>query len=299
LSLLTSKRSYLLYIHCVFSSLSGITVLLTTYTSSNYFAKNRAFVSSLFAGAGLSATMWFSIFQMLIDNNRLTLSQLSYIWLSFGFVMFVSSFLCLDWNFKWLNLPYQFDIQLESNEENQKSFLKTVLNPLYVLVVLFLSILLLPTVCLSVYWNPYVTYLTNSNEQLLNRYTFAYNLSSISALLICPLNGYLLGYHADRSQQRKFLNICLVESVSWLLNVILCILCMFLSSNLLIPILILNILSRSTIVAGCQSVISTFFPSIYIGRLTGIMWTIVGAITFVQLGLTKLTEDIHKAWRVK
>ncbi|CAF4370279.1 unnamed protein product, partial [Rotaria sordida] len=37
--------------------------LLTSYSSSGYFTKSRAFVSTLFAGACTSATMWYSIFQ--------------------------------------------------------------------------------------------------------------------------------------------------------------------------------------------------------------------------------------------
>lgn len=41
------------------------------------------------------------------------------------------------------------------------------------------------------------------------------------------------------------------------------------------------------------------FPSQYIGRLTGIMWTIVGAVTFIQFALIKLTVDINRAWRVR
>jgi hypothetical protein len=33
-----------------------------------------------------------------------------------------------------------------------------------------------------------------------NQYTFAYNVSTISAILICPINGYLLGFKADQSK---------------------------------------------------------------------------------------------------
>ncbi len=54
----------MLYIHCVFSSLSGTAVAITSYTSSNYFSKSRAFVSALLAGAAISSTMWFSIYQV-------------------------------------------------------------------------------------------------------------------------------------------------------------------------------------------------------------------------------------------
>lgn len=29
------------------------------------------------------------------------------------------------------------------------------------------------------------------------------------------------------------------------------------------------------------------------------MWTIVGAFTFIQFALIKLTDDINKSWRVR
>lgn len=62
-------RDYLLFIHTVFSSLAGITVLVTSYASSDYFSKSRAFVSTLFAGACTSASIWYSVFQVKILQN--------------------------------------------------------------------------------------------------------------------------------------------------------------------------------------------------------------------------------------
>ncbi|CAF5051984.1 unnamed protein product, partial [Rotaria sp. Silwood1] len=112
-------RDSLLYVHTSFSSLASIIVLLTAYTSSGYFSKSRAFVSALFAGACTSATMWYSIFQILIDAQKITLQQLSYIWMSFGVLMLVSSFVFLDWSFPLLNLPYQFNTTLEKKNISQ------------------------------------------------------------------------------------------------------------------------------------------------------------------------------------
>ncbi|CAF4769593.1 unnamed protein product [Rotaria sp. Silwood1] len=300
LALLKPGRDYLLYIHCIFSSISGIVVVITTYTSSNYFSKSRAFVASLLAGAGISSTMWFSIFQAIIDNEILELSHLAYIWLAFGLLMLITSFLFLDWKYSFLNLPYKFDVQLESTDENElnrNSFWKHFRSPLYILVVLFLSILLIPSVFLAVVWEPSITFITEHDKSLANKYTFAYNVTMAFSIIICPINGFLLGFKADKSKKQKLLNISLVQTTSWLLNIALCIIPMFLSPNIIIPILIINCLSRATIVAACQAVISTFFPSTYIGRLTGIMWTIVGIITFIQFALVKLTNPIEEAWR--
>ncbi|CAF0883540.1 unnamed protein product [Rotaria sordida] len=57
LALIAPGRDSLLYVHRTFSSLAGIMILLTAYSSSGYFTKSRAFVSALFAGACTSATM--------------------------------------------------------------------------------------------------------------------------------------------------------------------------------------------------------------------------------------------------
>ncbi|CAF4278038.1 unnamed protein product, partial [Rotaria sordida] len=54
---------------------------------------------------------------------------------------------------------------------------------------------------------------------------------------------------------------------------------------------------RATIVGGSQAVVATFFPSEYIGTLTGVMWTLVGVIATVQYGLVQLTDDISRSWR--
>ncbi|CAF1222983.1 unnamed protein product [Rotaria sordida] len=324
LAVVAPGRDVFLYVHTSFSSLAGIMVLLAAYTSSDYFSKSRAFVSALFAGACTSATMWYSIFQVLIDARKITLQQLSYIWMSFGVLMFISSFMFLDWKFPILNLPYQFDTKLETkkipstntinenslsnNDESDKMKWYTrilkrkgvwhhLTSPLYLLVVLFLSILLLPGIFLAVTWYPWVYYITKQDTVLTNKYTFAFNLSTISAILICPVNGFLLGFKADKSKKQKLLNISIMQTISWLINIVACIVCMFAQKSMIIPALVINCFARATIVGGSQAVVATFFPSEYIGTLTGVMWTLVGVIATVQYGLVQLTDDISRSWR--
>ncbi|CAF1583015.1 unnamed protein product [Rotaria sp. Silwood1] len=222
LALITSGRDSLLYVHTSFSSLASISVLLTAYTSSGYFSKSRAFVSALFAGACTSATMWYSIFQILIDAQKITLQQLSYIWMSFGVLMLVSSFVFLDWSFPLLNLPYQFNTTLEKK---------------------------------------------NISQDILT------------------------------GKKQKLFNISLMQTISWLLNIIACIICMFVRKSMIIPALVINCIARATISGGSQAVVATFFPTEYIGTLTGVMWTSVGVIATVQYGLVQLTNDITGSWR--
>ncbi|CAF0883502.1 unnamed protein product [Rotaria sordida] len=320
LAFVAPGRDSLLYVHTAFSSLSGIMILLTAYSSSGYFTKSRAFVSALFAGACTSATMWYSIFQVLIDARKVSLQQLSYIWLSFGVLLLISSFLYLDWTFPILNLPYQFDTKLEEKNVSSNSVIGRSISeidrmkwytrilkrkgvwyyltsPLYILVVFFLSILLLPGIFLSVTWYPWVHYITQQNTPLTNKYTFALNLSTIAAIFICPLNGFLLGFKADKSKRNKLFNISLMQTIAWLLNIVACIVCMFVRTSVIIPALVINCIGRATIVGGSQAVVATFFPSEYIGTLTGVMWTLVGVIATIQYGLVQLTDDIARSWR--
>ncbi|CAF4710687.1 unnamed protein product, partial [Rotaria magnacalcarata] len=58
---------------------------------------------------------------VLIDNGKMELSQLAYIWLAFGLIMFLTSFLFLDWKYSFLKLPYKFDIHLEVADEGIKA----------------------------------------------------------------------------------------------------------------------------------------------------------------------------------
>ncbi|CAF1386429.1 unnamed protein product [Rotaria sordida] len=120
-----------------FSSLFGIIILLTAYTSSDYFSKSKAFVSTLFARVCTSATI-------LVFN--------------------IST----------------------------------------------------------------------------NKYKFAFNLSTISAILICSLNGFLLEFKADKSKKQKLLNISLMQTISWLINIVTCIICMFVQKGMIISALIIN-----------------------------------------------------------
>ena len=160
-----------------------------------------------------------SSLQVLIDGNHLHLSSLSYIWSSLAVLLFFTSFAFLDWTYARVRLPYQFNIELESTDQNdQKPFWKYLVDPFYILIVLFLSFVILPTVFLAVVWKPSITWMVHGDAirgeidsfqslspsvppstSSADRYTFAYNVSSISSVLICPLTGYILGYKSDRS----------------------------------------------------------------------------------------------------
>lgn len=48
-----------------------------------------------------------------------------------------------------------------------------------------------------------------------------------------------------------------------------------------------------------SSLVIHSFPSKYIGRLTGIMWSMVGLTICLQYGLVKLTVAVPDSWKVR
>jgi len=47
------------------------------------------------------------------------------------------------------------------------------------------------------------------------------------------------------------------------------------------------------------SKLKSSFPSQYVGRLTGIMWSVVGLTICLQYGLVKLTVIVPDSWKVR
>ncbi|CAF1119660.1 unnamed protein product [Rotaria sordida] len=221
---------------------------------------------------------WLALALVKSDKNKLSLSQLSYIWMSYGIVMFFSAFLFLDWKFPILNLGYTFDSKLKQtittpvDEVHSKTkwyeqiyrrigLWEHLTNPLYIVVVLYLGFLLMPNILLSVTWYPWVYYINHNDIKISDNYTFVFNMAALSQIALCPMVGFLLSFRANRSLKQKLLNAAIAQTCSWILNIIFCIICMFVNSSFIIPALIFNYIARSAIVAGSQAVITTLHGS--------------------------------------
>jgi hypothetical protein len=62
--LIILDRSFLIFVHTFFTSIASFIIQITSFTTCNYFSKSRAFLLSLFVGASLSSSMWYSVFQV-------------------------------------------------------------------------------------------------------------------------------------------------------------------------------------------------------------------------------------------
>ncbi|CAF1684867.1 unnamed protein product, partial [Adineta ricciae] len=174
---------------------------------------------------------------------------------------------------------------------------KHLTSPLYILTTLYLAILFTPTTFLSTTWYPWVYYITNHDESLTEKYTVIFNISAAASIIICPIHGFLLDFQADRSKARQWLNISISQTITWIVSIISCILCMFVTTNVIIVALIFNGIAHATIEAGNIAIIASCFPSEYLGTLIGVMWTVAGLIILIQYGLSELTYDIPMSWR--
>ncbi|CAF0950773.1 unnamed protein product [Rotaria sp. Silwood1] len=82
-------------------------------------------------------------------------------------------------------------------------------------------------------------------------------MASLSQIFLCPIVGFLLTFRADKSSKQKILNAAIAQTCSWILNIIICIICMFVKTTAIVPALVFNYIGRSAIIAGSQAVVAT------------------------------------------
>ncbi|CAF1579403.1 unnamed protein product [Rotaria magnacalcarata] len=300
LALIRPGYDWLLSCHTIFTSVAQMCVLLSSFTISGHFTKTRGLVSSLISGAQLSGSVWYAIFQLLIDTKWISLSTLSFIWASFSILMLGSSILFLDWRFKLStksNVTKSTDSEDVVISPSEDSLARHLTNPIFIVVTCFLGCLLLTVSYLPVVWFPWVMYLTGFNLKLANRFTSMYNMSAVLSIFISPIFGFMIDYKVQRGYSQRLLNVSMVQTLTWLGSIALCIVCMFRTIAAPILAICIFVFSRTMLVTGCQAVITTMFPPQYIGTLLGVMWTVVAIISFATYGLTRLATSPLHVWR--
>ncbi|CAF3301702.1 unnamed protein product [Rotaria socialis] len=300
LALIRPGYDWLLSCHTIFTSVAQMCVLLSSFTISGHFTKTRGLVSSLISGAQLSGAIWYAIFQLLIETKWISLSTLSFMWASFSILMLGSSIFFLDWRFQ-LSTKSK-DTKSTGNEavvisRSEDSLVRHLTNPIFIVVTCFLGCLLLTVSYLPVVWFPWVMYLTGFNLKLANRFTSMYNMSTVLSIFISPIFGFMIDYKVQRGYSQRLLNVSVLQTLTWLGSIALCIVCMFRTIAAPIVAICIFVFSRTMLVTGCQSVITTMFPPQYIGTLLGVMWTVVAFISFATYGLTRLATSPLHVWR--
>ncbi|CAF4907187.1 unnamed protein product [Rotaria sp. Silwood1] len=88
-----------------------------------------------------------------------------------------------------------------------------------------------------------------------------------------------------------------MQTITWFMAVAVCIVRMFNTEGCIIAAIVLNCIQRALIASGCQAVVASFFPTEYIGTLSGVLWTTAAIFSSIQYGLLPLTVDVGKSWR--
>ena len=117
--------------------------------------------------------------------------------------MLGSAILFFDWRFDALPsllkpTVSRTDRPSESNVASRDSLARHVKDPLFIVVTLFLSFLLLAIGYLPVTWFPWLMYLTGNDVRRSDQYTFWYNMSAVLGFLIAPACGWIIDYKANR-----------------------------------------------------------------------------------------------------
>jgi len=97
-------------------------------------------------------------------------------------------------------------------------------------------------------------------------------MSAVFGIFIAPLCGWILDYKINRGlykvnflcnfillfkgYSQKMLNLSIIQTTTWLMTLILCIVCMFRSIGAAIAAIVIFIFSRTMLVTGCQAVIA-------------------------------------------
>lgn len=98
---------------------------------------------------------------------------------------------------------------------------------------------------------------------------------------------------------QKMWNISVLQTLTWLASIALCVVCMMRTIAFALTALGILIFSRTMLVAGSQALVAAVFPPRFIGSLLGVMWTVAGLVSFAVSGLVRLSPDPQYLWRVR
>lgn len=173
--------------------------------------------------------------------------------------------------------------------------LSCVLSPVYILHVIWLTILQLRFYYFIASLNTWLTSLFSSKEEV-SFYTNVALYCMMCGLFTSPMAGMMYDFNkrlfiGSRSELRRNLMPAVIPlAFTSLLGIVLSILVLFHSVDVLYPAFILNTFFRSFIYSIGAAYITVMFPSEYFGMLYGLMIILSGVISLAQYGLVTWAE---------
>lgn len=317
LALSTAAFSYLLYPAISLVAVGGILFLMTNMQVGNLFGARRSTIITLYNGAFDSSSALFLVIKLLHEVG--VSLQASFFFLCACSVLhLLRTFFLLprkhipyplpdEYTYgitcgksKALNLEQTQDYAHKTREETvtlntddpvkqEKSFRECLMSRLFVLHLLWLSVMQLRHYLFIGTLNPMLQRLTEGEPSLVSRYINAFAITQLCGVLCAPWNGLIFDRHkgkpraAGESEQEADLR---ASILSLFLTALQCVLFSVCAATPYLPLqyltFILQVLNRSFLYGGNAAFLSVAFPSCHFGKLYGLVMALSAVFSVLQ-----------------
>ncbi|XP_054647106.1 equilibrative nucleobase transporter 1-like isoform X1 [Dunckerocampus dactyliophorus] len=320
----TPVMSMLLYPALSFIAVGGMMLLISNTQVANLFAAHRSTIITIYNGAFDTSSGVFIIIKFIYEAG-ISL-QASFLFLAACSVMHVLRTVFL---FPRTFIPYplpedytygvscrkkkakesqQVTSQTTTEEEPpakdkpeipEKTFRECVLSRLFLLLLLWLSVIQLRHYLFIGTLNPTLERLAGGDSSVVSQYINAYAFTQMCHVFCSPLNGLILDRHkrkprvAGMSEQEADLNSAVL---SFFLTSVMA---MVFSISAAIPVLqlqyftfVMQVLNYAFLYGGLTSFISVVFPTCHFGKLFGLMMALSAVFSLLQYACFAVVETL-------
>ncbi|XP_053735453.1 equilibrative nucleobase transporter 1-like [Synchiropus splendidus] len=296
-------------------AIGGVLILISNIQVGNLFGPRRFTVITLYNGAFDSSAALFFVLK-LIHESGISLHHLFLFVAACSVIPLLRTFFLLPRHFIPHPLPENYTFrspcsarksqtaeQLKEEpavpEIPEKTFRECVLSRLFLLHIIWLSVMQLRHLLFIGTLNPMLLRLTEGEPSLVSEYINAFSITQMCGVLCAPWNGLIMDRHKGKpraegmSEQEADLN------SSWLSLLLTALQCLLFSLCASIPSLplqyltfILQVLNRSFLYGGNAAFLSVAFPSYHFGKLFGLVMSVSTVVSLLQYPCFTIVEDV-------
>ncbi|KAK5897035.1 hypothetical protein CesoFtcFv8_010134 [Champsocephalus esox] len=322
----TAVFSNLLFPAISLLAVGGILLLMTNMQVANLFGARRSTIITLYNGAFDSSAALFLVIKLLYEAG--VSLRASFLFLCACSVLhLLRTFFLLPRKHIPYPLPDEYTygitcgksktLSSEQTKDNgnaqktreemlqntddpvkqEKSFRECLMSRLFVLHLLWLSVMQLRHYLFIGTLNPVLQRLTEGEPSLVSRYINAFAITQLCGVLCAPWNGLIFDRHkgkpraAGESEQEADLH---ASILSLFLTALQCVLFSVCAATPYLPLqyltFILQVLNRSFLYGGNAAFLSVAFPSCHFGKLFGLVLALSAVFSVLQYPLFALVN---------
>ncbi|XP_033994150.1 solute carrier family 43 member 3b [Trematomus bernacchii] len=317
LALSTAAFSNLLYPAISLVAVGGILFLMTNMQVGNLFGARRSTIITLYNGAFDSSSALFLVIKLLHEAG-VSLRASFFFLCACSVLHLLRTFFLLPRKHIPYPLPDEYTygitcgkskaLSLEQTQDygnahktreetlntddpvkQEKSFRECLMSRLFVLHLLWLSVMQLRHYLFIGTLNPMLQRLTEGEPSLVSRYINAFAITQLCGVLCAPWNGLIFDRHkgkpraAGESEQEADLR---ASILSLFLTALQCVLFSVCAATPYLPLqyltFILQVLNRSFLYGGNAAFLSVAFPSCHFGKLYGLVMALSAVFSVLQ-----------------